>query len=63
MKNKTQSKILENEFIKEREWSKDKIIKLSKLVGLSQGQIYKWNWDRKHWEKKNSLRNIYNNRL
>lgn len=35
MKNKNQAKILENEFIKEREWSKEKIIKLSKLLRLS----------------------------
>ena len=45
MKKKEQIKILENEFIKDRNWSKKKIIYLAKILGLSECQIYKWNWD------------------
>ena len=52
MKSKTQTKVLQNEFIKERNWSKQKIQYLAKMLGLTEGQVYKWNWDQKLSEKK-----------
>ena len=36
MKKKEQIKILENEFIKDRNWSKKKIIYLAKILGLTE---------------------------
>ena len=51
MKSKQQTKILENEFLKKRNWNKEKIEYLSNILGLSQNQIYKWNWDRKFHDK------------
>jgi hypothetical protein len=44
-KNKDQIKILENEFEKDANWSREKMAYLSMKIGLSEGQIYKWNWD------------------
>ena len=31
----------------EANWSKDKIVEMSELTGLSQSQVYKWWWDQK----------------
>ena len=28
-------------------WTKDKIVHMSKITGLSQSQVYKWCWDQK----------------
>lgn len=36
MKKREQIKVLENEFIKDRNWSKKKIIYLAKVLGLSE---------------------------
>jgi hypothetical protein len=35
----------------EPSWTKDKVVEMSDLTGLSQSQVYKWWWDQK---KKNS---------
>lgn len=35
----------------EPNWTKDKIVEMSDLTGLSQSQVYKWWWDQK---KKNN---------
>jgi hypothetical protein len=40
-------KILEYEFARDPEWTKERLFELSKLTGLSEGQIYKWGWDQK----------------
>jgi hypothetical protein len=47
MKSSDQVKILENEFSKEPQWSKEKMKKLAKLLNLKDSQVYKWNWDRR----------------
>ena len=52
MKNKIQTKILQNEYIKDRNWNKKKITYLAKILGLTECQVYKWNWDQKLSEKK-----------
>lgn len=44
-KDPAQMKILEYEFARDSEWSKERLYELSKLTGLSEGQIYKWGWD------------------
>ena len=44
-KNKAQLKILENEYKKNPDWSRDYIKKLSDNLGLSECQVYKWRWD------------------
>ena len=59
MKKKEQIKILENEFIKDRNWSKKKIIYLAKILGLSECQVYKWNWDQKLAERKYIYETFY----
>ena len=46
-KSKEQIKILENEYLREQNWSKAHMKNLSKKIGLSFGQIYKWNWDQR----------------
>jgi hypothetical protein len=55
-KNLLQQRVLEREFQqaispsngRQNVWSKDKIKDLAKKVGLSEGQIYKWQWDRQN---------------
>lgn len=44
-KNKLQLKVLENEYAKNPDWSRDYIKKLSENLGLSECQVYKWRWD------------------
>ena len=39
--------MLKAELSGETNWSKDKIIKMAEITGLSQSQIYKWCWDQK----------------
>ncbi len=46
MKNSDQVGILENEFAKDSDWSKEKMAKLAKFLNLKESQVYKWNWDR-----------------
>lgn len=44
-KNQEQVAYLEQEFEKSMNWSKRLIASLSKITGLSESQVYKWNWD------------------
>ena len=37
--------MLMNEFMKDNDWDKDKITKISNDLGLSEAQVYKWHWD------------------
>mmetsp|Transcript_12339 Transcript_12339/g.8985 ORF Transcript_12339/g.8985 Transcript_12339/m.8985 type:complete len:170 (+) Transcript_12339:472-981(+) len=46
-KSKDHLRLLEIEFKKDQDWSKEKILKLAKFLNLKPGQIYKWHWDRK----------------
>jgi hypothetical protein len=50
-KNTMQLKILKAEYLKNKEWSKDLITKISNMTGLTESQIYKWNWDQKKKEE------------
>ena len=59
MKNKKQVKVLQNEYLKDRNWNKDKITYLSRVLGLSECQVYKWNWDQKLAEKKYIYETFY----
>ena len=47
IKTKEQNEILENEFQKNSNWDLKKRKYLSKELGLSAYQIYKWLWDKK----------------
>ena len=44
-KNEEQVKVLLNEFNKKSYWTKELVSELSKKTGLSESQVYKWNWD------------------
>jgi len=46
-KNTEQMKVLEYEFARDPEWTKERLAELSRMTGLSEGQIYKWGWDQK----------------
>lgn len=46
-KNTVQLKVLKAEYLKNKEWSKELITKISEMTGLTESQIYKWNWDQK----------------
>ena len=35
------------EYSKDEFWSKEKILKISQLTGLTESQVYKWCWDQK----------------
>lgn len=37
--------MLENEYIKNPDWSREYIKKLSENLGLTECQVYKWRWD------------------
>ncbi|CDW81915.1 UNKNOWN [Stylonychia lemnae] len=52
MKSIDQVYILENEFKKNPNWSKDKIKQLSTIMRLKESQVYKWNWDRRNLREK-----------
>ena len=45
LKSQEQQNFLETEFLKHSKLSKKRIIKLASKLGLSEGQIYKWQWD------------------
>ena len=51
-KNRDQIKVLLKEFEESSQWDKDFIQELSKKTGLSEAQIYKWNWDYKKKSKR-----------
>ncbi|OMJ80413.1 hypothetical protein SteCoe_19315 [Stentor coeruleus] len=44
-KNELQVKVLIQEFDKNPFWSKKLVLELSDKTGLSESQVYKWNWD------------------
>jgi hypothetical protein len=44
-KNDDQVKVLIQEFDKNPFWTKKLVLELSKQTGLSESQVYKWNWD------------------
>lgn len=46
-KSKNQLSILETEYELNKKWNKCKIKEISKITGLSEYQVYKWNWDKK----------------
>jgi hypothetical protein len=50
-KNTMQLKVLKTEYAKNKEWSKELISKISQATGLTESQIYKWNWDQKKKEE------------
>jgi hypothetical protein len=39
--------MLAEEFVKDPDWTKERLYELSVLTGLSEGQIYKWGWDQR----------------
>lgn len=41
-------------------WTKEKIVKMAEITGLSQSQVYKWCWDQK--KKQNKGREDYSGR-
>lgn len=45
-KNFDQIQVLELEYTKDPQWDKTKMMKLSKKVGLTFSQVYKWHWDK-----------------
>lgn len=44
---KMQKDILRNEFCKDPNWSRTKIGKLGKLLGMKYSKVYKWNYDQR----------------
>lgn len=52
-KSTAQIKVLKAELDVEPNWSKEKIVEMSELTGLSQSQVYKWWWDQKKKNMKN----------
>ena len=47
-----QAKILHNEFVKNKNWTKAKVKYLSKILDLPENLISKWNVDQVKLEKK-----------
>ena len=39
--------LLAEEFVKNPDWSKERLLELSHITGLSEAQIYKWGWDQR----------------
>lgn len=46
-KSTTQIKLLKQELDGEMNWTKEKIVRMAQITGLSQSQVYKWCWDQK----------------
>lgn len=53
-KNKDQIKMLENEYLKNPDWTRAYMRTLTEKTGLREGQIYKWHWDQKKREAQES---------
>lgn len=49
-KNKDQIKMLENEYAKQPNWTREYIKKIAQKLGLRECQVYKWHWDQKKKE-------------
>jgi hypothetical protein len=54
-KNMNQLKVLKAEYLKFKDWSKELITRISEITGLTESQIYKWNWDQKKKEEDEQL--------
>ena len=54
--------MLKQELDGEMNWTKEKIIRMSQITGLSQSQVYKWCWDQKKKQTKESNNKNYLNR-
>lgn len=39
--------MLKQELEGEMNWTKEKIVRMAEITGLSQSQVYKWCWDQK----------------
>jgi len=39
--------MLKHELTAEENWNKDTIVRMAKITGLSESQVYKWFWDQK----------------
>lgn len=48
-KSNAQLKLLKHEFYRREggTWSKEKIVEMAAMTGLSESQVYKWCWDQK----------------
>jgi hypothetical protein len=42
-----QVKILKHEYIKNSSWTKEDMLEVGKLSGLTHYQVYKWYWEQK----------------
>jgi Homeodomain len=49
-KNKDQLGVLDNEFKKNPDWSREYIRRISTRLGLRECQVYKWHWDQRKKE-------------
>ena len=49
-KTPAQVRMMEVEYAKNPNWTRDYIKKLAKQVGLREGQVYKWHWDQRKGE-------------
>ena len=46
-KSTAQIKLLKQQLDGEMNWTKEKIVHMARITGLSQSQVYKWCWDQK----------------
>jgi len=46
--NRYQKKILQQEFIRDPNWSQEKVIALASRLKIPKSKVYKWNWDQKN---------------
>lgn len=44
-KNPGQMQYLQQEYLKDPNWTKETCIRVSKMTGLTESQVYKWGWD------------------
>ena len=56
-KDEDQIEILKLHFEKNPNWSKRKIESLARVTGLTEAQVYKWNWDKGLKQRSNSYSN------
>ena len=61
-KSTVQIKLLKQELDGEMNWTKQKILKMAEVTGLSQSQVYKWCWDQKKKQNKYKQNSIYGGR-
>lgn len=56
-KSKDQVDILHDFYMKNgnKRWSKEDINELAAFAKLTTGQVYKWLWDQRNWERKFSI--------